>query len=148
MTKPFSDGQSTMLTAKFFRSHLWCIMLMCDYHSSPSPKPRSKGCVPGPLLPSLSSSLLTPHSSHLIYSSLVYSPMPTFHYLHLEAQLVLWTPKLTLQLPPWLPHRLQWHPYSVLSCMNPWSLFCFRLCHFLLQGNLPDPGIEPRSPAL
>ena len=21
-------------------------------------------------------------------------------------------------------------------------------CHFLLQGNLPDPGIEPRSPAL
>ena len=20
-------------------------------------------------------------------------------------------------------------------------------CHFLLQGNLPDPGIEPRSPA-
>ena len=21
-------------------------------------------------------------------------------------------------------------------------------CHFLLQGNLPDPGIEPRSPTL
>ena len=21
-------------------------------------------------------------------------------------------------------------------------------CHFLLQGNLPDPGIEPRSPPL
>ena len=21
-------------------------------------------------------------------------------------------------------------------------------CHALLQGNLPDPGIEPRSPAL
>ena len=21
-------------------------------------------------------------------------------------------------------------------------------CHFLLQGNLPDPGIKPRSPAL
>ena len=21
-------------------------------------------------------------------------------------------------------------------------------CHFLLQGDLPDPGIEPRSPAL
>ena len=21
-------------------------------------------------------------------------------------------------------------------------------CHFLLQGNLPDPRIEPRSPAL
>ena len=21
-------------------------------------------------------------------------------------------------------------------------------CHFLLQGNLPDPGIEPASPAL
>ena len=21
-------------------------------------------------------------------------------------------------------------------------------CHFLLQGNLPDPGIEPKSPAL
>ena len=21
-------------------------------------------------------------------------------------------------------------------------------CHFLLQGNLPDPGIEPMSPAL
>ena len=24
----------------------------------------------------------------------------------------------------------------------------WRGCHFLLQGNLPDPGIEPRSPAL
>ena len=21
-------------------------------------------------------------------------------------------------------------------------------CHFLLQGNLPDPGIEPKSPAV
>ena len=46
---------------------------MCDYHSSPSPKPRSKGCVPGPLLPSLSSSLLTPplFPPHLLITGLL-----------------------------------------------------------------------------
>ena len=46
--------------------------------------------------------------------------------------------------------------------VTPWAVACTRLlrpwdflgkstgagCHFLPQGILPDPGIEPRSPAL
>ena len=30
--------------------------------------------------------------------------------------------------------------------MNPWSLFCFRLCHFLLQGIFPTQGSNPGLP--
>ena len=48
---------------------------------------------------------------------------------------------LTLQ-----PH--EWQPVRLLC---PWGYPSKNTgvgCHFLLQGNLPDPGIEPASPAL
>ena len=45
--------------------------------------------------------------------------------------------------------------------MTPWTVVCQAprlwdfpgknigvVCHFLLQGNIPDPGLEPASPAL
>ena len=43
----------------------------------------------------------------------------------------------------------------VNSFVTPWTIACQSLrqeywsgYHFLLQGNLPHPGIQPRSPAL
>ena len=45
-----------------------------------------------------------------------------------------------------LPHGLQ--PARLLCPWDSPDRYTGVGCHALLQGNLPDPGIEPRSPAL
>ena len=44
------------------------------------------------------------------------------------------------------PHGLQ--PTRLLCPWDSWSKWTLVDCHNLLQGNLPGPGVEPRSPAL
>ena len=55
----------------------------------------------------------------------------------------------------WLSHQVMSHSYDPKDCNLPG--FCpldspgqntGAHCHFLLQGNLPNPEIKPRSPAL
>ena len=80
--------------------------------------------------------------------------------------LLLWVGSLPLA-PPRKPHysgerKWKWSRSVVSDSATPWTVLLTRLlhpwdspgkntgvgCHFLLQGNLPDPEIEPRSPAL